>query len=184
MEEDRAYLERKLRRAFQILILHRGRNPGVKGWELKRYIGKDFRKILDILSKEVSFLGLEVYEVRGADGSEDSSRFILRFKEPPTIHEAEMAGMRIDELAVLAATIGFINAKQGRAGRKEVERFRREKFPKWRVEYSLERFIRKGYVDENEELLQIGWRTKAEIDERTLITLILSGLAEKVPPSK
>ncbi len=184
MEADRAYLERKLKRAFQLLILQRGRNPGVKGWELRRYIGKDFRKILEILSKELSSFGLEVYEVKGPDNSEDSSRFILRFREPPTLYEAEMAGMRIDELAVLAVTIAYINAKQGRASRKEMERFLREKFPKWRVEYSLDRFVKKGYLEQNEELLQIGWRTRAEIDERTLLTLVLSGVSEKVPSSK
>jgi hypothetical protein len=95
-----------------------------------------------------------------------------------------MGGMRIDELAVLAASIAFLNAKQGRANRKEVERFLREKFPKWRVEYSLDKFIKKGYIEQSEELLQIGWRTKAEIDERTLLTLVLSGVSEKVPSSQ
>jgi hypothetical protein len=184
MENERAYLERKIRRAFQMLILQRSRNPGVKGWELRRHVGKDFRKILEILSKEISSLGLEVYEVKSPDGSEDSSRFLLRFKEPLTLYEAEMGGMRIDELAVLAASIAFLNAKQGRANRKEVERFLREKFPKWRVEYSLDKFIKKGYIEQSEELLQIGWRTKAEIDERTLLTLVLSGVSEKVPSSQ
>lgn len=183
MEHDRAIVERKLRKAFQLLILQRGKNPGVKGWELKRYVGKDYKKIIDMLSKELSLFGLEVYELKSIDGSDDTSRFFLRFTEPPGIYEAESAGYRIDELAVLAATIGYINSKQGRASRREVERFLREKFPKWRIEYSLDRFVKKGYLEENEGLLIIGWRTKAEIDEKTLVTLILSGTTEKVPSS-
>jgi len=43
---DRALLERKVRRAFQVLVLQRGRNPGVKGWEMKRHLGRDYRKII------------------------------------------------------------------------------------------------------------------------------------------
>ena len=35
---DRALLERKVRRALQELVLQRGRNPVVKGWEMKRYL--------------------------------------------------------------------------------------------------------------------------------------------------
>ena len=38
---ERALLERKVRKAFQTLLLQRGRNPGVKGWELKRHLGRD-----------------------------------------------------------------------------------------------------------------------------------------------
>ena len=41
---ERASLDRKTRKAFQVLILQRGRNPGVKGWEMRRYLGKDYKK--------------------------------------------------------------------------------------------------------------------------------------------
>jgi hypothetical protein len=60
-------------------------------------------------------------------------------------------------------------------GRKELETFLREKFPRWRVDYSLERFIKRGYLDQDEKgLLRIGWRTRAEVDEKSLMTLILA----------
>jgi hypothetical protein len=174
-QEQRAILERKMRRAFQVLILQRGRNPGVKGWELKRYLGKDYKKILDVLSDELRGMGLELFQVPGLEGSEDSVRYLLRFREPPTMSEAETAGFRIDDLAVLAASIAYTNAKQGRVARKDLERFLKEKFPRWRVEYSLDRYIKKGYLDQDEgSLLRIGWRTRAEIDEKTLMTLILA----------
>jgi hypothetical protein len=176
---DKALLERKVRKAFQVLILQRGRNPGVKGWEMKRYLGRDFRTILEVLSEDVSPMGLEVFEVKGVDGTEDSSRFLLRFKESPTVTEAETSGIRIDDLAVLAATIAYVNSKQGRVARREVETFLREKFPKWRVEYSLDRYVKRGYLEQDERgMVHIGWRTRAEVDEKTLMTMILSRAQE------
>jgi hypothetical protein len=180
---DRALLDRKVRKAFQTLVLQRGRNPGVKGWELKRHLGRDYVKIIQVLSEDISALGLEVFVVKGPDGTDDTSRYLLRFKESPTISEAETAGIRIDDLAVLAATIAFINAKQGRVGRREIEQFLREKFPKWRVEYSLDRYVKRGYLEQDDKsMVHIGWRTRAEVDERTLMTMILSRGGNEVPP--
>ncbi|MDG7013705.1 MAG: hypothetical protein JRN46_05695 [Nitrososphaerota archaeon] len=176
---DRALLERKVRRAFQVLVLQRGRNPGVKGWEMRRHLGREYRKIIGVLSEDVAPMGLEVFEVKGPDGTDDSSRFLLRFKEPPTISEAETSGIRIDDLAVLAASIAFVNSKSGRVSRREVEQFLREKFPKWRVDYSLDRYVKRGYLDQDDKgMLHIGWRTRAEVDEKTLMTLILSRAQE------
>src|SRR5579864_2902990 len=162
---ERASLDRKTRKAFQVLLIQRGRNPGVKGWEMRRYLGKDYKKILEVLSDDVKPLGLEVHLVPGPEGTDDSTRFLLRFRDPPTLSEAETAGFRIDDLAVLAASIALVNSKQGRVGRKELETFLREKFPRWRVDYSLDRFIKRGYLDQDDKtLVRIGWRTRAEID--------------------
>lgn len=181
---DTALLERKIRKAFQVLILQRGRNPGVKGWELKRQLGRDYRRIVEVLSKDIASLGLEIYEVKGPDGTDDSTRFLLRFREPPTITEAETSGIRIDDLAVLAASIAFVNSKHGRVNRKETEQFLRDKFPKWRVEYSLDRYLKRGYLElDDKGLLHIGWRTRAEVDEKTLMTMILSRGSDKVAPA-
>jgi len=178
---DKALLERKVRKAFQVLVLQRGRNPGVKGWELKRHLGRDYKQIVEVLSEDVSPLGMEVFEVKGPDGTDDTSRFLLRFREPPTVSEAETSGIRIDDLAVLASTIAFVNSKQGRAARREVEHFLRDKFPKWRVEYSLDRYVKRGYLEQDDRsLLHIGWRTRAEVDEKTLMTMILSRGAKEV----
>jgi len=172
---ERASLDRKTRRAFQVLILQRGRNPGVKGWELRRYLGKDYKKILEVLSDDLKPLGLEVHQVGGPEGSDDSTRFMLRFRDPPTLSEAETGGFRIDDLAVLAATVALVNSKQGRISRKELESFLKAKFPRWRIDYSIDRYIKRGYLDlDDKEMVRIGWRTRAEIDERSLMTLILA----------
>ncbi len=172
---ERASLDRKTRRAFQVLIIQRGRNPGVKGWEMRRYLGKDYKKVLEVLSDDLKPLGLEVHQVPGPEGTDDSTRFLLRFRDPPTLSEAETAGFRIDDLAVLAATIALVNSKQGRISRKELESFLKGKFPRWRVDYSVDRYVKRGYLDlDDKGLVRIGWRTRAEIDERSLMTLILA----------
>ena len=181
-EAERALLQRKIRKALQVLILQRGRNPGVKGWEMKRNLGKDYKTILQVLSADLKALGLEVHEVPGIEGTDDSTRYLLRFREPPTLSEAETAGFRIDDLAVLAASVALVNSKQGRIARKELETFLREKFPRWRIDYSLDRYIKKGYLDQDDKsLIRIGWRTRAEVDEKSLVTLILA--RGEAPPS-
>lgn len=184
-DAERALLERKMRKALQVLILQRGRNAGVKGWEMKRYLGKDYQTILQVLSNDLKSMGLEVHEVPGIEGTDDSTRYLLRFRDPPTLSEAETAGFRIDDLAVLAASIALINSKQGRISRKELESFLREKFPRWRVDYSLDRYIKRGYLDQDDKtLIRIGWRTRAEIDEKSLMTLILArGESSRNPSS-
>jgi hypothetical protein len=162
-----------------VLVLQRGRNPGVKGWEMKRHLGREYQKILEVLNEDVAPMGLEVFEVKGAEGTDDSTRYLLRFKDPPTVSEAETSGIRIDDLAVLAATIAFVNSKQGRVARREVEQFLREKFPRWRVDYSLDRYVKRGYLEQDERtMLHVGWRTRAEVDEKTLMTMILSRAQE------
>lgn len=183
---ERASLDRKTRKAFQVLIIQRGRNPGVKGWEMRRYLGKDYKKILEVLSNDLKPLGLEVHLVPGPEGTDDSTRFLLRFRDPPTLIEAETAGFRIDDLAVLAATIALVNSKQGRIARKELESFLKGKFPRWRIDYSVDRYIKRGYLEQDDkDLVRIGWRTRAEVDERSLMTLILAqGTQTKAAPNK
>ena len=152
---------------------------------MKRHLGRDYRKLVEVLSEDIKSLGLEVFEVKGPDGADDSSRFLLRFREPPTISEAETSGIRIDDLAVLAATVAFVNSRQGRTSRREAEHFLREKFPKWRVEYSLDRYVKRGYLEQDDKsMVHIGWRTRAEIDEKTLMTMILSRGTNEVPSAK
>jgi hypothetical protein len=86
-----------------------------------------------------------------------------------------VSGWRIDDLAVLAASIALITSRQGRAPRSDIEQILREKFPKWRVDINLDRFIRIGYLSKDEhDMLYIGWRSRAEIDQKTLMELLLA----------
>ncbi len=180
---EEAEVSRKVGRAFQMLVLQKHRYPGVKGWELKKVLGSDYNRYLEILDAEISRLGLAVKTVfddaeEGKPETEsekmDRARYFVVFRDSATAGDAGTLGLRIDELAVLAASIAYITPRQGGVRRRELEQMLREKFPKWKVQLNLDRFVRKGYLMENDDMLQVGWRTRAEIDRQTLLSLILA----------
>jgi hypothetical protein len=84
------------------------------------------------------------------------------------------SGARIDDVAMLSATLAYIISKQGKAPRKAVEDFLSEKFLKHRVYFALDRYLKQGYLGEDDKVLYIGWRTRAEVDRKTLLDLILA----------
>ena len=172
-----------MKRAAKILLYRRHRQPGVKGWELRRSLGKDYVKIVDLLSQQLSSLGLKVSRVyedavdpkTPTKEQLDRARFYVTVKDPLTTSDLVMSGWRVDDVAALVVTVSYIISKQGKASRKDVEQILREKFPKWRVERNLNRFIRRGYITESEDVLFLNWRARAEIDQKTLIKLVISG---------
>jgi hypothetical protein len=89
-----------------------------------------------------------------------------------------MIGWRIDDLAGLAITISYIISKKGQVPRKDVEDLLGEKIPGWKVGINIDRYIRYGYLsqDDNQQLY-LDWRTRAEVDQRALIDMLLN--AEK-----
>lgn len=191
MSED-ATISKKLKKASQLLLYQHHRLPGAKGWELKKFIGKDYFKIVKLLERRLDDLGLEV-KIVFEDGLEhphakedelERARFYILSKSPILSSEASLSGWRIDTLAVLAAALSFITSKQGKATRREVEDLLNEKFPDWKVDQDLGRFLRRGYLAEDEEgTLFIGWRTRAEIDRKALLGIIAGSSAEIGPPS-
>ncbi|MCP8310167.1 MAG: hypothetical protein L6N95_00140 [Candidatus Methylarchaceae archaeon HK01B] len=183
MSEGQAEISRKVKRASQLLFFQRHRKPGVKGWELRKALGPDFMKIIDILNSELDKLNLQVKVVfEEAEAPHEPSeeqvgraRFFITIKKPLAVSDVISSGWRIDDIAALAATIALVISRQGKMARKDVEQILREKFPKWRVDLNLDRFIKNGYLLQDEQdMLHIGWRTRAEIDQKTLMNLILS----------
>ncbi len=173
MEEGgEAELREKLARAAQLLFFKHHAQPGARGWELRRALGRDYERILQVLEEEVNKLGLTIKRV--SEGDPDSDRYFLTLKGHPTLTEARTFGWRIDDLAMLTVALAHLLAKGGKAPSREVESILEEKFPKFRVEPTLERFIRMGYLSEDEQgILYVGWRTRAEVDQRALLTLLL-----------
>ncbi len=180
-------ISRKLRKAAQLLLFQHHRLPGAKGWELRKILGKDYLKIIKLLERRLDELGLEI-KIVYEDGLDHQSpteedleqaRFYVTCKSPLQIGEASLSGWRIDTLAVLAAALAYITSKQGKATKREVEDLLREKFPDWKINQDLNRFIRRGYLDEDEDgNLYIGWRTRAEIDRKTLVSIIAGSSPE------
>ena len=187
MAENTGAYVRKVKRAAKIIFYRRHRQPGVKGWELRRALGKEYVKIVDLLNQHLSSIGLQVRTVY--EGSEqpqnptseqlDGARFYMAVKEPLTASDLVLSGWRVDDVAALVVAVSYIISKQGKAARKDIEQILREKFPKWRVERSLNRYIRQGYLNEVDDVLYLDWRARAEIDQKTLIKLVIGGDTSK-----
>lgn len=172
-----------LKRAAQMIFYKRHREPGVKGWELRRRLGSDYPKVLQLLDEYLASLGLTVKTVFEEDGSPpenptidqlDKARFYVTLRDELRLGDMKLVGWRIDDLAGLAVSLAYITSKGGKAPRKELEALLREKLPGWRVEMNLSRYLRLGYLieDENEQLY-IGWRARAEVDQKKLIDLLM-----------
>ena len=89
-------------------------------------------------------------------------------------------GWRIDDLAGLAITISYIISKKGQASRKDIEKLLAEKMPNWKVGLNIERYIRYGYLGQDDNgQVYLSWRTMAEVDQKALISMLLSSDAQK-----
>ena len=182
LSKRKAYYANKLKRATHMLFYKRHRKPGVKGWELRKALGSDYPKVLKILGKYLKTLDLQVTTVfeegkqveKPTSEQLDKARFLITLQGETTAEEAKMIGWRIDDLAGLAITIAYIIAKKGKAPQEEVERLLYDKLPRWRVDINIDRYIKSGYLtrDENKQLY-LDWRTNAEVDQNTLIDLLL-----------
>jgi hypothetical protein len=179
----KAYYSGKIKRATHLLFYRRHRKPGVKGWELKKKLGSDYPKVLKILDSHLEKLDLQVKTVFEEEKTAeeptldqlDKARFYITLRGGLSPKETKMMGWRIDDIAGLATAISYIIAKKGKAPREEVEELLRNKLPGWRVDINMNNYIRSGYLAEDEaKQLYLDWRTRAEIDQKALVDLLLS----------
>ena len=178
----KAYYSRKIKRATQLLFYKRHIKPGVKGWELKNALGSDYPKIIKMLDNHLEKLDLKVkivFEVEIPSGAPtleelNRARFYVTVRGDLPEKDAKMMGWRIDDIAGLAIAISYIISKKGKAPRDEVEDLLRSKVTGWRVEINMNRYIRTGYLGEDEyNQLYLDWRTRAEVDQKALVELLL-----------
>jgi hypothetical protein len=178
----KAYYAIKIKRAAQLLFYKRHMKPGVKGWELKNALGSDYPKILKVLDDHLEKLDLQVKTVfEGEEPKEkptleelNKARFFVTLRGGLPSKDAKMMGWRIDDIAGLATTISYIICKKGKAPREEVIDLLRSKLPGWRVDMNLNRYIRAGYLAEDENnMLYLDWRTRVEVDQKALVDLLL-----------
>lgn len=172
----------KVKRATHMLFFRRHQKPGVKGWELHKALGTDYPKVLDVLDDFLKPLDLQVKTVfeeekvpeKPTPDELDKARFYVTLRGDLQPKEAKMIGWRIDDLAGLAITISYVISKKGQAARRDVEEILGEKLPGWKVGLNIDRYIRYGYLqqDDNEQLY-LDWRTRAEVDQKALIDLLL-----------
>jgi hypothetical protein len=174
----------KMKRATHMLFYRRHQKPGVKGWELHRALGADYPKVLEVLDDYLKSLDLQVKTVFEEEKTPvgkptleelNKARFYVTLRGELTPKESKMIGWRIDDLAGLAVAISYIISKRGQAPRKDVEELLGEKLPGWKVGLNVDRYIRYGYLQEDEnDQLYLNWRTRAEVDEKALINLLLN----------
>src|SRR3990170_5860189 len=184
----------KVKRATHMLFYRKHQKPGVKGWELRKTLGADYPKVLDVLDDYLKNLDLQVKTVFEEEKTPvqkpsleefDKARFYVTLRGDLTPKESKMIGWRIDDLAGLAITISYIISKKGQALRKDVEELLGEKIPGWKVGLNIDRYIRYGYLQEDDnEQLYLDWRTRAEVDEKALIDLLLKSEIQATMPSE
>lgn len=178
----------KMKKATQMLLFKRHQKPGVKGWELHKALGSDYPKVLEVLDDYLDSLDLEVKtvfeeEVKPQDKPSieelDKARFYITLRGDSSLKD-KMMGWRIDDLAGLAITISYIISNKGQAPRKDIEKLLNEKMPNWKIGLNLDRYIRYGYLTQDDKgLMYLDWRTRAEVDEKALLNLLLN--AEEKP---
>lgn len=167
----------KVKRAAHLLLFRHHRKPGVWGWELKKVLGGDYPRVLEILDDYLSNIDLKVnkiFEGEETEGPLDKARFYVILKGDLSPSEAKMCGWRIDDLAALGVIIAHIISKEGKANRREIEKLLKSKLPEWRVEQNIRKYIRLGYISEDEAgNLYLDWRTNVEVNKESLIDLLL-----------
>lgn len=152
---------------------------------MKTGLGKGYSKVLEQLDEDLKDLDLEVKKVepqtladyKPLDGEEES-RYFVRLKGTLAPKEARLCGWRIDNLAALASALALIVSKQGKSERKELETVIGSKAGRWRAMTLMDTFLRSGYLEEDEEgLVKLGWRTRAELDLQSLMMLLAESKA-------
>jgi hypothetical protein len=177
----------KVKKATQMLFYKRHQKPGVKGWELHKAIGADYPKVLDIVADYLDPLDLQIKTVFEEEKAPekpiieelDKARFFVALKSG-SVTKDKLMGWRIDDLAGLAITISYIISNKGQSPRKDVEKLLGEKMPGWKVGLNVDRYIRYGYLLQDDKcMLYLDWRTRAEVDQKVLIDMLLNAEKQK-----
>ena len=189
----KASYSNKLKRAARMLLFKRHRQPGVKGWELKKELGNNFMDLIKVLNSQLERLDLQVKTIfeerelpkKPSEQQLDKARFIITAKSPSSIAETKTSGWRVDDVAALTVTVACIISRQGKMPRREIEEILKDKFPEWKVKSNLDKFMKMGYLRQDENnLLYLDWRSHIEIDQERLLKLILSeGLTAAFAPT-
>ncbi|MCL7393811.1 MAG: hypothetical protein LZ169_03170 [Thaumarchaeota archaeon] len=173
MSSDEAF-SRKLATAAAMLLFRSHRKPGVKGWELKQKLGKNYVKIIDALNSYLRRIGLEVKTVLEEGEDLDKARFYIVLSHQLTLSDLVAAGWSIDEVAALAIALSILASRGGKAPLRDVLEVLEAKLPRWKAETYIERAIRRGYLEKTEDdVLVMGWRTRVEVDQQELLKTVL-----------
>ena len=173
---------RTLKDAVHLLFFKHHRLPGVRGWELRQELGSEYLDVLDVLDEQLKPLDLKITRVlddpdlitEPTRAQLSDARFYITMRGTIDQKAAKTIGWRIDDIAGLAVTVAYLISKQGKSTRVEVEKMLAEKLPGWRTKMNIDRYITEGYLGEDDRgTLYLDWRTRAEIDQKQLVDLVL-----------
>ncbi len=170
-EQRSGDLRDKALRALRMLLISRGR-PGIKGWELRRHFGPGYLRVLEVVKVEASKLGLELRSVEDEEGKgPDFARYMLVTSEPA----AEVGSpLTMVEAAALALIVTFVYGGRNEVPLKEVRQALYAKLNKWRADQALYRLSRLGYIDIDDDIVRLGWRTRAEVNVERLARALVA----------
>ena len=169
-------MERKIKRAAYLLLVRRHSYPGVREWELEKYLGRNYMEVLEKLGEVLSKIGLEIKVVNIREGDREIKHFIV---VPERRVKEEVGGsiFRSDEAAVLAIAVSLIISSESmKVPRGEIIELARTKLPEYRVERALNKFIRLKYLVEDGEFIKLGLRSFLELDLDMLLQQFTSSL--------
>jgi hypothetical protein len=177
---EKAY-SRKVKDAVHLLFFTHHRLPGVRGWELRQELGTDWFQVIEVLEEQLKPLDLKVTRalddpdiVEPTSAQLADARFYITMRGSVDQKTSKSIGWRIDDIAGLAVSIAYLISKQGKSPRTEVEKILSEKLPGWRTKMNIDRYIRQGYLGEDDRgTLFIGWRSRAEVDQKQLVDLVV-----------
>ena len=187
MSKSKGVYGSKIKKATQLLFYKRHQKPGVRGAELHKALGAEYPKVLDLLDDYLKPLDLQVKVIFEEEKTPDKptveeldkARFYVASRGELQTKD-KLMGWRIDDFAGLAITISYIISKKGQAPRKDVEKLLSEKMPNWKIGLNIERYIRYGYLAQDDKgALMLDWRTRAEVDQKALINMLLSNETKK-----
>lgn len=173
---------RKARDAARLLFFKHHTLPGVRGWELREELGPEWLEVLEVLDSQIKALDLQVTRVLEEPETTveptrkqlEEARYYITLRGEIDKKALKTIGWRIDDIAGLAVAVAYIISRQGKAPRNDVENILSEKLPGWKVKVNIDRYIQEGYLGEEDGILYLDWRSRAEIDQKKLLDLILA----------
>lgn len=170
----RSDLKIKFQILSRLLFFRRHRYPGVKDWELEKYLGRRYMDVIEEFNKYIEPLGLEVVWKDIEMGDRRWRHFYVRPRFESIPIDIKAHGWSIEDMATLSVALSMIIAGGGKALRRDIEEILSRKISKYKVVRSLGRLIRANYLVEEGEHIKIGLRSILEIDMDKLSTLIIS----------
>lgn len=157
ISEEEKELQERAKRGLSYLLMQRHSQPGCKGWELKRILGKNYQRLLSLIEARADELGLRLVVVPDEENEGDMARarYVLVSKYP--VKDREMGGwLRMEEAASLAIALTHLYTRGGSESKEAILAMIKEKLPAWRAEQVVSKLVRLGYLEEDAGYLKVG----------------------------